>query len=438
MNTDFQIINIDPPTYSAKQKLAAKLLANKEKIFIQLYGSSRSGKTFLNIDYIFTRAMRYTNSLHLVARYSAANAKKTIWLESILPYAETLQKYKLCDINHSSGIVKLWNGSRIVLGGLEPSRINSVLAIQYATIFITEANENSWSVIETLKTRLNSTATDQTGKRILPKMIIDINPPTSNHWTYVAWHQGINPASMTPLSDYSKYGHIQFRTEDNKDHLSDDYIDTLKNLSPAPRKRFYEGEFGSSEGLVYQIEDDKHIVDDFEITDSWERGRAIDFGFTHPFVCLWTAKDPTNEVIYVYKEWVMSGLTVRQHANKIKELSGSERYKFTVADHDAEDRATLRENQIETIPANKSVLAGIDTVTDLLYNNSDRRPRLKIFRSCVKTINGFYSYRWKNPGISQKDREVVKEDDDEMDALRYAVMQWNQNTKRNLHRVALY
>lgn len=431
-------IFIKTPTYTKKQEKGARLLASPSKKFIQFYGSSRSGKTFLAVDYIFRRALRYARSYHIICRHSFANAKKTIWLQSIKPYAIKLEKAGLCKIANDAGIITFFNNSIILLGGLEPSRIDSILAAEYATIFITEANENSWATVEKLKTRLNSQAKNKKGKKIIPKLITDLNPPTANHWTFQVWHKGQNPETKKPIEGFKNYGALQFKAEDNKKHLSKDYINILKNLSPAQKKRFYDGEFGSYDGLVYQIEEAVHIVEPFTIPTEWEKARSIDFGFTHPFVCLWTAWDSANETIYLYREHIKTGLTVRQHANKIKELSGKEKYKFTVADHDAGDRATLRENGITTIPAKKDVLAGIDTVTDILYNNKERKARLKIFRDCIMTINGFYSYRWKTTGTSQKDREVLKENDDEMDALRYAVMQWHRTGNNKTHRVSLW
>lgn len=430
------VITIKPAKYTPKQNEGGALLSDPQKKFIQFYGSSRSGKTFLAIDYVFKRAMWYAGSFHLICRYSFANAKKTIWLQSIRPYAKKLEDAGVCKIKDAEGIITFYNGSTIILGGLEPARIDSILASEYATIFVTEANENAWPTIEKLMTRLNSQAVNEDGRQIIPKLLIDLNPPTVNHWTFQAWHKGQNPEGGA-LAGFERYAALQFKVEDNRPHLSPDYIETLKNLSTAQRKRFYEGEFGSFEGLVYQIDEAAHIVEPFDIPPEWDKGRAIDFGFTHPFVCLWTAYDKPNETIYVYREWVKSGLTVRQHANNIKELSGSERYAWTVADHDAGDRATLAENGVDTVPAKKNVLAGIDAVTDCLYHSAERRPRLKVFRDCVNTINGFYSYRWKTSGVSQKDREVVKEDDDEMDALRYAVMAW-RGSSRKTHRVQLY
>lgn len=454
----------DKVVFTEKQKKAAKFLADVKKKFVMFYGSSRSGKTFLVCYFIRHRARKYEGSKHLVARYSFANAKKTIWLQTLHPLLRADEKAGLCSIDQTSGIAKYENGSLVILGGLEPSRIDSVLASEYATIFVTEGNENKFNDIENLFSRLNDTSVDENGKRIQLKFITDLNPTVKTNWTNLLFIRGVDPLTGELRANFHEFAALHFRVEDNEENLADGYIDSLKALSPAKRKRFYDGRFGAYEGLVYNIDEDVHIVDDFPVPAEWEKGMGIDFGYTHPFVCLWAAYDKSNETIYIYREYKAYKTTVKSNAKEIHNLNG---YKYeeyidshghavpkvtlhkpgcaiereeacdcgyvkidwTVADHDAEDRATLHENLIQTVAANKAVDAGIDRVEELLEHDPEKgkKTNIKIFRSCVETINGFNLYRWKDPATARsnpKDREVVKEDDDEMDALRYIVMKF--------------
>ncbi|EMO43807.1 phage terminase large subunit [Leptospira santarosai] len=437
---------IDAIRWNRKQKLGLKILSDPLKRFIKFWGGSRSGKTYLFVRAIRIRALKYPGSKHIICRYSFANAKKTIWLQTILPEIRKDENVGLCRIIQDQGIILYQNGSIVMLGGLEPSAIDSVLASEYATIFVTEANENKWGTIENLMSRLNDTAKDVSGNPIKCMFLIDLNPTVDRSWTNVAWMRGINPDDQKPIKNFHQYANLHFIPEDNEENLSAGYIsDTLDNLSSAKRKRFRLGVYGSYAGLVYQIDENEHIVDDFPIPQEWKKIRAIDFGFTHPFVCLWIAYDAANDCAYVYREWRETRLTVRAHSEHIKELSiedlpesdrnNSESWKMaeriyaaTVADHDAEDRATLEENGIKTEPAKKEVLAGIDLVTDLLEHNPEtgKRTQVKFFRSCTYMLNGLYSYRWRDQESSAKrlaDREVVKEDDDECDAFRYGIME---------------
>lgn len=397
---------------NTKQKEALKTLTDKNKKYIKLWGGSRSGKTFQACRFTILRALRYPGSKHLIARYSYANLRKTLWIQELRPQLNTIQRAGHCHIRDHEGIVTFKNGSLLVLGGLEPIRIDAVLAAEYATIFVTEANENKYESIQMLFTRLNDISENEQGQRIDLKFLADLNPTTDRSWDSLLW-KGIDPITEKPKVDYHQYADIHYNPEDNIDNLADGYIDSLKALSPSARRRFYEGTYGHYEGLIYELKD-SDIVDDFEIPKEWPKGRAIDFGFIHPFVCLWIALDDSNETLYLYREHVEKGQTVRTHSQEI--LKQKEKYEHTVCDHDSEDRATLAENGIINIKARKEVLTGIDRVRDLL-----ERGKLKIFRSCTNTINEFYMYRWKDN--AQKE-QPVKEGDDCMDALRYSVMQW--------------
>lgn len=419
--------------FTAKQRTGWQILCDQVKKYIMFYGGSRSGKTTEAVYFTRMRCIFYPGSKHLVARYSFANAKKTVWLQTMLPQFRADRDAGLCKIQHQEGIVTYRNGSMVLLGGLEPSRIDSVLAAEYATIFVTEANENKFQDIEKLFSRLNDTSRHvQDGRPIKPKFICDLNPTVERNWTNMLFRRGIDPISEKARPNYHEFAYLHFRPEDNEENLAEGYIESLKAMSPANRKRFYEGEFGSYDGLVFQIDEAEHVVDDFEVPKDWMRARSIDFGYTHPFVCLWWAYDKANDVAYVYREHSQVKWTVNRHAHEIKKITKEEDfsgkteadrpYAWTAADHDAEDRATLEEHGIFTEPANKEVLAGIDNIVDLLRTDEGHRTRIKIFRSCVKLRNGLMTYRLKDSAKRAKDREVVKEDDDEADAFRYGAM----------------
>ncbi|HNR90694.1 MAG TPA: terminase [Spirochaetota bacterium] len=410
-----------------KQRHAWNVINDDRWKYFMLYGSSRSGKTAMICYLIRDRARLYEGSKHVVCRFSFANAKKTVWLQTLYPLLRMDEMRGFCRINEVEGVCRYGNGSIIRLGGLEPSSIDSVLAAEYGTIFITEANENKYLSVEMLMSRLNDTAESDTGKPIPLKFLIDLNPTTNNHWSHVLFIRGQDPLTGLPKDNFHEYKAIQFRAEDNEENLAAGYIETLKNLSPAMRKRFYDGEFGAFEGLVYSLDETVHVVEDFDIPSDWTIGAGIDFGYTVPFAVVWGAYDHANDVVYLFREYGDVKTTVRVHAERIKAIENGMRVSWRVADHDAEDRATLAENGVATLPANKEVLAGLDHVIDLMSFTADRGPRIRIFRSCVKLITEMYSYRWRDVTArvsSPKDREVVKEDDHYSDAMRYLIMKF--------------
>ena len=114
-------------------------------------------------------------------------------------------------------------------------------------------------------------------------------------------------------------------------------------------------------------------------------------------------------------------------------MSAGERIEATICDHDAEDRATLLQEGIPNIPAQKDVLVGIQKVEDRLKVQEDGKPRLFIFRDSlvepdetliekhlpICTEDEFDGYVWAN---KSKKEEPVKENDHGLDMVRYTVM----------------
>ncbi len=434
----------DKIKWNPKQLLGLKILSDAAKKFILFWGGSRSGKTFMTIRAIRIRCHIYPGSKHLVARYSFANAHKTIWLQTMLPEFRKDEKLGLCKILSQPGIIIYKNGSMVILGGLEPSKIDSVLGAEYGTIFVTEANENKFEVIENLFSRLTDTSKDKFGNRIKLKFIFDLNPTVKTNWTNQLFLLGIDPMTGETKGNFHEYANLHFRPEDNEENLSEGYIEILKNMSPAKRKRYYEGQYGHYDGLVYQLDPVRHIIDDFPIPAHWPKIRVVDFGYIHPFACLWQAYSPEEECMYIYRDYSVSRRTVADHAIEIKALSvldlpkdqqtDPEAWKLAeklyqgpiICDWDREDRATLEQAGFLTTQAAKEVEAGIDNVIELLDHNEKSKPRIKIFRSCSATIFSCETYRWKDAAMSgragSKDREVVKENDDEADCIRYGAM----------------
>ena len=96
----------------------------------------------------------------------------------------------------------------------------------------------------------------------------------------------------------------------------------------------------------------------------------------------------------------------------------------TVADHDAQDNAEIKEYGIFTKEAKKDVSVGIQKVAERLVVQKDGRPRLFIFNNCSNLISEIGKYRWQE---SKEGRPVKEEplkiDDHACDALRYMIME---------------
>ena len=221
------------------------------------------------------------------------------------------------------------------------------------------------------------------------------------------------------------------------------YINILERLTGVLYKRLALGQWIQAEGAVYEEFDPIiHVIDAFEIPEDWRRFRAIDFGFTNPFVCQWWAMDPDGR-LYLYREIYHTQRLVEDHARDIVRLSDGENIDFTVADHDAEDRATLDRHGVYTFAAIKDVSPGIQAVKARLAVAGDEKPRMFFMRGAVveedaqlrdnrrptSTIDEFPGYLWHEAKDGRPVKEQpVKENDHGADTARYMTMQLDTNT----------
>jgi len=311
-------------------------------------------------------------------------------------------------------------GSVMVVGGMDNA--SRILSTEYDIIYVQEATEIDQAEWETLLTRLrNYTMPYQ-------QIIGDCNPSSETHWL-------LRRHSLGHLKRlYSKH-------TDNPmlySHATDtwtteglDYIDKLSKLTGHTKERLLLGRWASATGAVYpEYEPGPHLIEPFDIPLGWKRYLAVDFGFVNPFVCQWWAESP-DDTLYMYKEIYYTERTVKEHSAQIVEECEKHepagKIPLAICDHDAEDRATLRENGIKTKPAQKAVIQGIENVKFRLIED-----KIKIFRGATLetdvrlldagiptcTAEEFGGYVW-----DPKKEQPVKQKDHGMDSMRYMVQQ---------------
>jgi len=261
------------------------------------------------------------------------------------------------------------------------------------------------------------------------QIILTTNPDAPTHWIYRRIIQGGE-------------GKVYYSSAVDNPYNPPGYLDILKKLTGVLGLRLRDGKWVQAEGAVYDGYDPAiHLIDWFPIPGEWRRIRSVDFGFTNPFVCQWWAIDGDGRM-YLYREIYQSQRLVEDHAKDIKRLSAGENIEATVADHDAEDRATLARHGVPTVPARKAVREGIQAVAERLRKAGDGRPRLYIMRDALVATDPFLAekrlpacteeefpgYVWSK-GLSDKPakEEPLKLHDHGMDALRYAVMYVDQD-----------
>ncbi len=223
------------------------------------------------------------------------------------------------------------------------------------------------------------------------------------------------------------------------------YIAKLDALTGPRFQRLRHGRWVQAEGVVYEGWDRaKHVIDRFRIPEDWPRYLVIDFGFTHPFVAAWYARDPDGR-LYRYREIYHTKRLVEDHAKIIlSEQKGEPRPVKILCDHDAEDRATLEKHLGQaTQPAVKDVSPGIQCVASRLRPAGDGKPRLFFLRDSlverdpelwdakkpVETTEEFDGYIWNTGGGRNKGEEPVKDCDHGLDGARYICAHFDLKAK---------
>jgi len=226
------------------------LKAIKSHKYTLLEGGRRSGKTLIALRYIFLRALKNKNTDHLVVRKHLKDVRESIAYQGIQ------QLFKLSGSNYGTVlnnvdlIYHFENGSRVWLAGTDDKdRLEKLLSKEFATIYENEASQLSFEAHETLTSSLNS-------PYLSGKMIIDYNPPSIHHWGYKLFHEKVTPKGEA-VKRPQDYGIIRINPIDNP-NLSEDYLETLKSLSEAQRRRFYYGDYTIDNGSLWKREQIKY------------------------------------------------------------------------------------------------------------------------------------------------------------------------------------
>lgn len=392
-----------------------------------LEGPYETGKTFATLSKLHALLTKYPGCNALMVRKtrkSLLGSAVVTYEKKVLPAPPTdetpIKKYG----GERPEFYIYPNGSRLTVGGLDVA--DKYLSAEYDFIYVNQAEEISLDEWEKLCGR----ATGRAGNAPYPQVLADCNPGNPNHWI-------LNRESLKRIKTTHKDNPTLW---DHKNHIWTERgkvtVERLSSLTGLRYKRGFLGLWVGAEGVIYEFDDSLHVVEPFPIPSTWQRFRSIDFGYTNPFVCQWWAVDPDGRM-YLYRELYQTRQTVRTHAQAINHLSIGEHITATVADHDAEDRATLRENGIDTIAADKRVMVGIEKVEERLRVAGDGKPRIMFFRDALIevdqsladeflptcTLDEFGSYIWE-PGIDGKPNkeQPQKLHDHGMDAMRYAVM----------------
>lgn len=235
---------------TAKQREAYSVLGSLAT-HILLVGGSRSGKTFLIVRTVITRALKASNTRHAILRFRFNHCKASIVLDTfpkVMSLCFPEIKYSL---DKTDWYASLPNGSQIWFGGLDDKqRTEKILGQEYVSIYLNETSQISKASRDMVVTRLAQKASVDlegfTPQALKPRMYYDANPTNKLHWTYRLFIEKRDPETKQPLRDAENYAYFKMNPKDNAENLSEEYLATLESLPAHLRKRFLDGEYADA------------------------------------------------------------------------------------------------------------------------------------------------------------------------------------------------
>lgn len=367
-----------------------------------------------------------------VLREAATKSYGLIGAPSYRLLADTTQRkfFELCPpewikiFRKSENKVDLINGSEIIFRSLDsPERLTNLGLDWFG---LDEVGEIKVETFRMLQGRLRNPGGSHHGFGVG-------NPAGPTHWTYEYY--------VLKAQEFPDEYHLTQATSYENTFLDRSYALNMERSFGKDSlyyKRFVLGQFVAFEGAYWPQFDIRPYPDGFILRMdqikgrldgrvTWRFGRVVDFGYEHPFVCLWFVTDGTR--IVFYDEYYISHETIRHHCQSIqqktdghREIFGPHLSQIAYTDHEATVRAELANCTDENnkpigfvcTPAKKDVMPGILLVQTLI-----ERKYLYITERCKHTRLEIPSYRAKSVEKSTKE-QPIKEKDDTCDCVRMA------------------
>lgn len=416
---------------------------NSEAFETLFGGAAGGGKSYGQLVDAFLFALDYPKSKQIIFRRTFPDLEKSLIRVSLELYPREVATY-----NSSKHTWAFKNGSIIDFSYIATE--NDVYQYQSAEYDVIRFDELT-HFTEYMYTYMISRCRGANG---YPKHIkSSTNPGGIGHsWVKsrfidIGQPNTIHECQLTPESKKtSSRIFIPSLVQDNMFLLENDpdYVDRLDNLPEKERKALKFGDWDIFDGQFFsEFRRDIHVVEPFEIPDTWRRFRTRDYGLD---MCAtyWIAMD-WNMNAYVYKELYESNLIVSAAAKKINDMTTEDIYcDYAPPDLWNRNRDTgksttdiFAENNQFLTKADNNRISGWLAVHEWLKIIEDEQgcltSKLRIFNNCTNLIRTLPAviHDEKNPNdVANEPHELTHAPD----ALRYFCTMWQlpNNQKQGL------
>ncbi|WP_339165520.1 PBSX family phage terminase large subunit [Siminovitchia sp. FSL W7-1587] len=378
-----------------------KRCVNDDWFMLINHGAKRTGKTILNNDLFLQELIRVKEIA------SSQDIEKPMYIVSGATLG-TIQNNILTEITNKYGIqftfdkhnnFTLFGVYCVQAGHSTIAHLEKIRGMTAFGAYINEASLANEQVFDEIKSRCSGE-----GARIL----VDTNPDNPEHWLLKDYIQSDAPGIIS----YS------FQLDDNT-FLSERYRKNIIETTPSGMftDRNIYGKWVSGDGVVYaDFNKEKHAVtkEDLAKIKMVRYFCGVDWGYEHfgSIVVVgvdaagnyYVIEEHAHQHLDVEKDWVPIAKKIVAKYGNIPFYCDSARPEYVVK---------FTKNKLNAINANKKVMLGIESVATLIksnkfYVNYDEMPR---FREEI------YKYVWHKTLD-----EPVKEFDDVLDSIRYAVL----------------
>jgi phage terminase large subunit len=343
-------------------------------------GGSRSSKSYSVVQLLVQIATNEPGKRISIVSHSLPHIKRGAYRD----FRQIMTDWGIWDddsFSFTDFVYKFSNGSYIELFGLEDE--GKARGPGRDILFINEAN------------LIRKSLFDQLAMRTTGKIFLDWNPADFVSWVYdVADDPNNARIKSTYLNNLPNLSPTQIGIIEGYKKLPDDFMWKVYGL----------GERGAAKEIIYT---------QWQITDQLPEGGdvfyGLDFGYVHPLalvkVCHYEGANYVQLLLY------KSGLTPSEMIKEVKDYIHDRKPVYC----DAAEPKSIEElyrGGINAQQANKEVWPGILKVKSYpLYVHKDSR----------ELIRELQSYKWKKDKNDNVIDEPTKENDDALDAMRYAI-----------------